>query len=230
MQGIARACGRTLRWDTEEPACSPAACNLVTEQRWFPENLREGAQWGVSEMGNSRGCMLWSHAVTEERDDSCRICDTYVSFFSFKTHMEKFKNTANLKRREKPPQSPLPRDNYHHSCEEQTSASLLFLCVDGWELASNVSIFYILFRNLLVSFKRLTSYFSASLQGGYLQGMAEAPFRESLPAGPQEIGGRQVVKATLGRGKDEPGEMWRAQRCWRELVQVYGTSKEAERM
>lgn len=120
--------------------------------------------------------------------------------------MEKFKNTANLKRREKPPQSPLPRDNYHHPCEEQTSPSLFSLCVDRCELASNVSVFYILFRNLFVSFKRLTSYSSASLQGGYLQGMAEGRFQESLPAGPQEIGGRQVVKVMLGRGKDEPGE------------------------
>ena len=96
--------------------------------------------------------------MTEEWDDSCRVCDTYLSFFPFKTHMEKIKNTANLKRRDKPPQSPLPRDNYHHPCEEQTSPSLFFLCVDGCELASNVSVFYILFRNLLVSFKRLTSY------------------------------------------------------------------------
>lgn len=58
MQGIAQACRRTLRWDREELACFPAACNLVTEQRWFPENLREGARWGVSEMRNMRGCVL----------------------------------------------------------------------------------------------------------------------------------------------------------------------------
>ena len=36
--------------------------------------------------------------------------------------------------------------------------------------------------------------------------MAEGHFQLGLPAGPQEIGRREVVKVMLGRGKDEPGE------------------------
>lgn len=56
---------------------------------------------------------------------------------------------------------------------------------------------------LLSDARRLFKWLPAR---GLPKGREEGHFQEVLPAGPQEVGGRQVGEDDTWRGKDEPGE------------------------
>lgn len=50
--------GHAGRYRGGAGACSLAACNLVREQGWLPEDLREGTRWGISVTRKLRGRVL----------------------------------------------------------------------------------------------------------------------------------------------------------------------------